>query len=137
MEITESVIMAQPDLAAAKLRQLRDRGIKLSMDDFGTGYSSLSYLHKFPFHVLKIDRSFVSGIGARGENAEIVATIVALAHNLGMDVVAEGVETAEQAAQLRALKCKYGQGFHFARPLNPADVAQLLSRRATVELCDA
>ena len=79
----------------------RSAGIRLSMDDFGTGYSSLSYLHQFPIDILKIDRSFVSRIGPNGENSEIVETIVALAHNLGMEVVAEGVETAEQGEQLR------------------------------------
>ncbi len=86
--------MGNTESAIAKLRQLKERGIGLSMDDFGTGYSSLSYLHKFSFDVLKIDRSFVSRIGPDGENSEIVETIVSLAHNLGMRVVAEGVETA-------------------------------------------
>ena len=133
MEITESVIMAQPELAAAKLRQIRQRGITLSMDDFGTGYSSLSYLHKFPFDVLKIDRSFVSRIGPLGENSEIAATIVALAHNLNMKIVAEGVETAEQAEHLRALNCHYGQGFYFSRPLAAAAAAALLARSSALE----
>jgi diguanylate cyclase (GGDEF)-like protein len=130
MEITESVIMGQPESAAAKLRQIKQRGIRLSMDDFGTGYSSLSYLHKFPFDVLKIDRSFVSRIGPRGEGAEIAATIVALAHSLGMETVAEGVETAAQAAHLRSLRCHYGQGYHFARPLAAAEATALLARSA-------
>ena len=135
LEITESVIMGQPESAAAKLRQIKERGISLSMDDFGTGYSSLSYLHKFPFNILKIDRSFVSRIGPNGENSEIVETIVALAHNLGMKVVAEGVETAEQAAQLRALRCQYGQGYHFARPLTARDATAKLASRPALELC--
>jgi diguanylate cyclase (GGDEF)-like protein len=124
LEITESAIMTQPEAATAKLRQIKERGISLSMDDFGTGYSSLSYLHKFPFNVLKIDRSFVSRIGPQGDDSEIVATIVALAHNLGMKVVAEGVETAEQVDRLRSLNCQYGQGYFFARPL-AADAAAL------------
>ena len=128
MEVTESVIMAQPEIAAAKLRQIRERGITLSMDDFGTGYSSLSYLHQFPFDVLKIDRSFVSRIGPAGENAEIAATIVALAHNLNMKIVAEGVETPEQAEHLRNLHCHYGQGFYFSRPLTAPDAAALLTQ---------
>jgi diguanylate cyclase (GGDEF)-like protein len=137
LEVTESVLMGHPELAAEKLKRFKERGLGLSMDDFGTGYSSLSYLHKFPFNTLKIDRSFVSRIGARGENAEIVATIVALAHNLGMNVVAEGVETAEQEAQLRALRCEYAQGFFYSRPLRANDVEALLARRADESLCAA
>ncbi len=129
LEITESVIMGQPEAAMDKLRQIKQRGLTLSMDDFGTGYSSLSYLHKFPFNVLKIDRSFVSRIGPNGEDSEIVATIVALAHNLGMKVVAEGVETAEQAARLRALRCQYAQGFYFDRPLSAPDAASRLAAK--------
>jgi diguanylate cyclase (GGDEF)-like protein len=128
MEITESVIVTHPEAAAERLRQLRDRGITLSMDDFGTGYSSLSYLHKFPFNVLKIDGSFVSRIGPHGENSEIAAAIVALAHSLGMKIVAEGVETAEQAATLRDMGCEYGQGYFFAKPLTPADATRRLAR---------
>jgi diguanylate cyclase (GGDEF)-like protein len=137
LEVTESVLMSQPETAAAKLRQLKERGMTLCMDDFGTGYSSLSYLHKFPFNVLKIDRSFVSRIGPGGENSEIVATIVALAHNLNMKVVAEGVETDEQVARLRALNCRYGQGYYFARPLAAAAAAALLPRTPTLEACAA
>jgi diguanylate cyclase (GGDEF)-like protein len=137
MEITESVIVAQPEQAAAKLRQIKQRGISLSMDDFGTGYSSLSYLHKFPFDVLKIDRSFVSRIGPNGEDAEIAATIVALAHNLGMQIVAEGVETAAQAAHLRAMRCQYAQGYHFSKPLASGDATALLARAQGHEACAA
>ncbi len=132
LEVTESAIMAQPELATAKLRQIKQRGISLSMDDFGTGYSSLSYLHKFPFNILKIDRSFVSRIGPRGEDSEIVATIIALAHNLGMKVVAEGVETPEQADRLRVLNCQYGQGYYYARPLKPDDAAATLSTQYAI-----
>jgi diguanylate cyclase (GGDEF)-like protein len=135
IEITESAIMSQPELAAAKLRKLKERGIRLSMDDFGTGYSSLSYLHKFPLDVLKIDRSFVGRMGPQGENSEIVATIVALAHNLGMKVVAEGVETAEQAAQLRDIHCESGQGFYYSVPLRADDAAKLVARQSNRELC--
>ena len=138
VEITESVLMGQAETAQAKLRQIKHRGISLSMDDFGTGYSSLAYLHKFPFNVLKVDRSFVSRIGPNGENSEIVATIIALAHHLGMQVVAEGVETAEQAAHLRSLRCQYGQGYYFARPLSPEDTARRLARTTTrSEQCTA
>jgi len=138
MEVTESVLMNQAESAAAKLRLIKERGITLSMDDFGTGYSSLSYLHKFPFNVLKIDRSFVSRIGPNGENAEIVATIISLAHSLGMQVVAEGVETAEQAEHLRSLKCRYGQGYYFAKPLKAEDAVEMLANRtSSLMLCGA
>ena len=135
LEVTESVIMGQPDAAADKLRQIRSRGVGLSMDDFGTGYSSLSYLHKFPFDTLKIDRSFVRRISSRGDNAEIVSTIVALAHNLGMRVVAEGVETPEQAERLRGLKCEFGQGFFYARPLDHEAAEAFLTAQYAPALC--
>ena len=128
LEITESVIMGHPETTAVKLRQIEERGFTLSMDDFGTGYSSLSYLHKFPFNILKIDRSFVSRIGPSGENSEIVSTIIALAHNLGMKVVAEGVETFEQAERLRGLKCHYGQGYFFSQALSVSDAELYMSR---------
>ena len=84
--------------------------MQLSIDDFGTGYSSLGYLHKFPVNTLKIDRSFVGDVGEAAENIEIVRTIISLAENMGMDVVAEGVETLSQLSQLRKLHCQYGQG---------------------------
>ena len=99
----------------------------MGIDDFGTGYSSLSYLHRFPIDTLKIDRSFVSKMQAVGESAEMVQAIVTLAHNLGMDVIAEGVETAEQLAQLTALDCEYGQGYHFSKPLEGRTAEALLS----------
>jgi len=118
LEITESLIMENPEAARALLLQLKALDIQLGIDDFGTGYSSLSYLHRFPIDRLKIDRSFVNRMGLDKENAEIVRTIVTLAHNLGVDVIAEGVETAEQLALLRALKCKYGQGFLFSPPVD-------------------
>jgi diguanylate cyclase (GGDEF)-like protein/PAS domain S-box-containing protein len=128
LEITESVVMEDGEAAAAMLSQLRELGIELCIDDFGTGYSSLSYLHKFPIHTLKIDRSFVSRIGPAGENLEIVRAIVMLARSLGMEVVAEGVETPVQLAQLRDLGCEYGQGYFFSRPLDSEAATALLSR---------
>jgi EAL domain-containing protein (putative c-di-GMP-specific phosphodiesterase class I) len=118
LEITESLIMENPEAARALLLQLKALDIQLGTDDFGTGYSSLSYLHRFPIDRLKIDRSFVNRMGLDKENAEIVRTIVTLAHNLGVDVIAEGVETTDQLALLRALKCKYGQGFLFSPPVD-------------------
>ena len=122
MEITESAIMEQVDSAASALSKLKSLGIKLAMDDFGKGYSSLSYLHKFPFDTLKIDRSFISSIGQAGENTEIVRSIVSLGKGLGLDVVAEGVETKTQLFHLKDLGCHFGQGFTFSRPLS-AEVA--------------
>jgi EAL domain-containing protein (putative c-di-GMP-specific phosphodiesterase class I) len=117
LEITESVVMENAELATNMLRQLSDLNVHLCIDDFGTGYSSLSYLHRFPVDTLKIDRSFVNRIEEKDENVEIVRTIATLARNLGMEVVAEGVESSEQLACLRALNCEYAQGYHFSRPL--------------------
>jgi diguanylate cyclase (GGDEF)-like protein/PAS domain S-box-containing protein len=129
LEITESSVIENTETVTAMLVQLRSLGIRLSMDDFGTGYSSLSYLHRFPIHTLKIDRSFVSGCGA-GEENEIVRTIIMLARNMGMEVVAEGVETPEQLASLRDLNCEYGQGFFFSHPLDAETTTGLLATGA-------
>src|SRR5205085_1541534 len=118
LEITESVVMDNIETATRTLEQLRALGVELSIDDFGTGYSSLSYLQHFPVSSLKIDRSFISRITDSAGSAEIVRTIMTLAQNLGMDVVAEGVETEQQRAQLRMLECEFGQGYYFAKPLD-------------------
>jgi diguanylate cyclase (GGDEF)-like protein/PAS domain S-box-containing protein len=125
LEVTESVIMDKAEDAAEMLLQLKKLGVKLSIDDFGTGYSSLSYLHRFPFDILKIDRSFVGRMGVDHESTGIVETILILAEKLGKKVVAEGVETLEQLAMLTAAGCAYGQGYLFARPLD-ADGAEAL-----------
>lgn len=127
LEITESVVMENAGEATARIRQLRDLGVELYMDDFGTGYSSLSYLHRFPVDTLKIDRSFISWMGARDEDSEIVRTIVELAHNLHMEVIAEGVETEEQVSYLKALQCEYGQGYYFSRPLDAESAERLIT----------
>lgn len=127
LEITESVIIQHGDATEAMLTQLRNLGVQLCIDDFGTGYSSLSYLHRFPVDMLKIDRSFVSRIGTNGENAEIVGAIVALAQTLGMSAVAEGTETEEQLAQLRLLKCDFGQGWWFSRAVDGEAAAALIA----------
>jgi len=118
LEITESVVMENAELATNTLVQLRKLGVHLSIDDFGTGYSSLSYLHRFPVNTLKIDRSFIGRMRKGDEDSEIVRTICTLANNLGMEVVAEGVETYEQLELLQSLKCQYGQGFLFSRPVD-------------------
>lgn len=117
LEITETVVMENAEVARNMLSQLCALGVQLSIDDFGTGYSSLSYLHRFPVKTLKIDRSFIGRMGADGENCEVVKTINTLANNLGMSVVAEGIETETQLSQLKAMGCGYGQGYIFSRPL--------------------
>jgi EAL domain-containing protein (putative c-di-GMP-specific phosphodiesterase class I) len=118
LEITESAVMENVEDATDILTRLRDLGLQISMDDFGTGYSSLSHLRRFPIDTLKIDRSFVTQMAEDEENAEIVRTIIGLAQNLGMDVVAEGVETPEQIETLKSLGCEYGQGYFFSKPLD-------------------
>jgi len=118
LEVTESVVMDNPEAAAITLAKLRALGVRLSIDDFGTGYSSLSYLNRFPLDILKIDRSFISTMNQSDENLQIVKTIVTLAGNLGLEVIAEGVETEEQLKQLRLLKCQYAQGFLFSKPMD-------------------
>ncbi len=128
LEVTESVLIEQPEAVMSLLAELKLRQLQLSLDDFGTGFSSLSYLHRFPMDTLKIDQSFVSRIGEAPKNLEIVQAIIALGHNLGIETIAEGIETAHQLAHLRALGCEYGQGYFFARPL-PAAEAELLLRR--------
>jgi len=127
LEITESVVMENAEAAAQMFKQLRSLGVQLSIDDFGTGYSSLSYLHRFPLNYLKIDRSFVSRLTTDNDNA-IVRTISTLARNLGMEVIAEGIETEEQFQQLKMLGCEYGQGYLFSRPVANEGVEHLLSQ---------
>lgn len=125
LEITESAVMGNAEAAISMLKQLKTLGVQLSIDDFGTGYSSLSYLHRFPIDTLKVDRSFVSTMEDGSENGEIVRTIISLAKVLGMNVIAEGIETVHQLHQLRILNCEYGQGFLFSKPV-PLNEAELL-----------
>lgn len=127
LEITESVLMENAEAATKILLELRNRDIELSIDDFGTGYSSLSYLHKFPVNTLKIDRSFVSRMQPDRDNCEIVRAILTLAHTLGMDAIAEGIETAEQLQQLKLLGCEQGQGYYFSKPLDPEAATNFIS----------
>lgn len=128
LEITESVVMENAESATKMLLQLKALGVQLHIDDFGTGYSSLSYLHRFPIDQLKIDRSFVSRMGADDDSTEIVRAIVTLAQNLGMSVTAEGIETAEQLTQLREMQCEYGQGYFFSKPLTQVAAEALIAR---------
>lgn len=125
LEITENAIVENGDKVTAAILQLQKMGIELSIDDFGTGYSSLGGLYNFPISVLKIDRSFISLMGTNNNNLEIIEIIVTLAHKLGVDVLAEGVETKEQLLLLRKLNCQYGQGHFFSVPLN-SSVAEAL-----------
>ena len=136
LEITESTVMADPSAAIEMLQQIKSLGIRLAIDDFGTGYSSLSYLHRFPLDTLKIDRSFISGMGDDGEGMEIARTILPMANNLRLDVVAEGVETLQQVALLKKLHCKYGQGYYFSKPLSAEGTAALLAGDLTWQACE-
>ncbi len=129
LEVTESVVLHHGEEVMRRLRLLRDFGVQLSIDDFGTGYSSLSYLQRFRYDELKIDRSFVRDIDG-GDSLAIVETILSLASHLGIGVVAEGIETAEQLAHLRNLGCPHGQGFWFAQPLAPEAAEELLASNA-------
>ncbi|QIN79146.1 PAS domain S-box protein [Rubrobacter marinus] len=128
LEITESVVMNDARSTVGTLGELKALGVRLAIDDFGTGYSSLSYLRRFPVDYLKVDRSFVDGIGEDPGDAVLVSGIVDLAHALGLNVVAEGVETQEQLALLRGMGCDLAQGYHFARPLPSEEASTLLAR---------
>jgi diguanylate cyclase (GGDEF)-like protein len=129
LEITESAAMENPDHTIGMLNRLKELGVQLSIDDFGTGYSSLSYLHRLPFDTLKIDRSFVYSVGEKGENSEILQTIISLAKNLSKKVVAEGIETEAQLALLQNLGCDYGQGYLLARPQTRENMEKNLYER--------
>ena len=127
LEVTENVVVDHGDEVMNKLSKLRALGVELSIDDFGTGYSSLSYLQRFQYDTLKIDRSFVSAMGVARDSRNIVKTILNLADDLGIGVVAEGIETEEQAIRLRQMDCPLGQGFWFARPLNHLAATDLIA----------
>ena len=127
LEITESVLIDNLETVTEIIMKLREKQVQFSIDDFGTGYSSLSYLHRFPVNTIKIDRSFVGQMQANGENSAIVKAIVTLAHILKMDVIAEGIETTFQLAQLKLLQCEYGQGFFFSKPLSKVDAEAFIA----------
>ncbi|MCL4394317.1 MAG: EAL domain-containing protein [Chloroflexi bacterium] len=128
LEITESMFVKDAESTHSVLLQLRELGVEVQIDDFGTGYSSLGYLHTFPIDTLKIDRTFIGRIGKNGNGSEIVQSILSLAHDLGMQVVAEGVETLNQLNKLKTLKCEYAQGFLFARPVDSQTATALLAQ---------
>jgi EAL domain-containing protein (putative c-di-GMP-specific phosphodiesterase class I) len=117
LEITESALAEDADAVGVSLRALKQLGVRLSVDDFGTGYSSLLYLRSYPIDALKIDRSFVGGMDDSDADAAIVEGVIRLAHALGLEAVAEGVETPEQRARLHALGCEMGQGYLWAKPM--------------------
>lgn len=126
LEITESLLMIQPENAKRTLEMVQKAGLKVAIDDFGTGYSSLSYLHYFPINTLKIDQCFVRGMMSQTTNLELVKSIIALGKNLGMSIIAEGIEEPEQSDKLLELDCDMAQGFLFARPLPEKDLHELM-----------
>lgn len=126
LEVTESVLVVDAERALVVLQQLRDIGVRLALDDFGTGYSSLKYLMRFRVDTVKIDQAFIAGLGREAASRTIVTAIIQLAHDLGMNVVAEGVETDAQRRQLIELGCDFCQGFYFARPMPAARVSALM-----------
>lgn len=130
LEITETITMDNAERTIRVVKGMKRLGVRVSIDDFGTGYSSLSYLRRFPMDTLKIDRSFVQNLASNPENLEIVRTIIGLARNLGMEVVAEGAETADEIEQLKALECDFGQGYFFSKPVDSEQADNLLRKTA-------
>jgi EAL domain-containing protein (putative c-di-GMP-specific phosphodiesterase class I) len=137
LEITETTVMDNVTPAIAELAALREIGVTFHLDDFGTGYSSLGHLHQMPIEALKIDRSFVSAIGSDSMGTSIVQAIIALAHSLGMQVIAEGVENEIQLNKLKRLGCNFAQGYHFAKPLCPDDLVAFARKQLSVSLAMA
>jgi EAL domain-containing protein (putative c-di-GMP-specific phosphodiesterase class I) len=128
LEVTERLLIGNPTKAIATIAELRQLGVGIHLDDFGTGYSSLQYLHELSFDANKIDRSFIARLRNGGRDAQIVSTIRELARQLGVPVIAEGVETDEHLTLVRALGCEFAQGYLFARPMPPAELAQLIGK---------
>ncbi len=134
LEITESSVMDRSEQSLGVLQQLRSLGVRIVLDDFGTGYSSLAYLRQLPLDTIKVDRSFVTDLDVRDPNVGIIRAVVSLAHGLGITVVAEGIETDEQARRLRELGCDMGQGYAWAHPAEPMRVGQFVNRRVDARL---
>jgi diguanylate cyclase (GGDEF)-like protein len=133
LEITESVILKDTDANLSALQKLKNLGVKLAIDDFGTGFSALNYLKRFPIDTIKIDRSFVNGIGSNPEDTAIVHAIIAFAKALNLGITAEGIETADQLAMLRELNCDRGQGYYFSKPLPSEEIDRLLASSKTID----
>jgi EAL domain-containing protein (putative c-di-GMP-specific phosphodiesterase class I) len=130
LDVTERAIMGESETLGATLQTLKSMGLRLSIDDFGTGYSSLGYLHRYPFDTVKIDRSFIRELGREEGDSGLVWSIAALAHNLGMDVIGEGVETPGQLEELRVLRCEYGQGNLFSSAMDDGAASRFLAQAA-------
>ncbi len=129
IEVTESLAMSNPDIAREILQRFADLGVPLCIDDFGTGYSSLSYLGRFPFSVLKLDKSFITGITSSADQARLVKGVINLSHDLGLEVVAEGIELEDERHLLAAMGCDYGQGYLFAKPLPLSEAVAFIGRQ--------
>ena len=127
LEVTEDVLLAKDEGLLASLLEIKELGVRLAVDDFGTGYSALSHLQRLPMDIIKIDKTFVDGLGESGEQDRLVKGIIELAHGLHLETVAEGIEKPEQAALLRDMRSELGQGFHFAKPLPSRDMDAILS----------
>jgi EAL domain-containing protein (putative c-di-GMP-specific phosphodiesterase class I) len=132
LEITESMVMQDMELAIERLNQLKQLGVLLAIDDFGTGYSSLNYVRRFPVDILKVDKSFIDEVADGGESSALTAAVIELAGILNLKPVAEGIERADQLERLMELKCDMGQGYFFARPLDPRALRTLLEERAAM-----
>ena len=128
LEITETVLMRDPEIVAERLSELKELGVRIAIDDFGTGYSSLAYLQQFPIDELKIDQSFIARITNSAESKVLIRTLVQLGRTLNLNTVAEGIENTAQLARLRHEQCELGQGFLFAQPLDPTAMETLLQR---------
>jgi EAL domain-containing protein (putative c-di-GMP-specific phosphodiesterase class I) len=134
LELTETAFLEHTDAVAERLWQLKGLGVQLAVDDFGTGYSSLQHLRRFPIDVLKIDKSFVDGLGGASDESALARAIIDLGGSFQLRVVAEGIEAADEVERLRELGCDLGQGFHFARPLGPDSLRELLARGPSATL---
>jgi len=129
LEMTETLLVEEPEHAAEALKKIKELGVSIAIDDFGTGYSSLSYLHQFPLDTLKIDRSFVHNMDKSENSRRIVSSIAQLAHALELDIVAEGIEEKTQMDALRKLRCHYGQGYYMAKPATAEKTVELIESR--------
>ena len=129
-EITEDLVLSEVTLVTAVLRRLRGHGIRVAIDDFGSGYSALSYLRDLPIDEVKMDRHFVASVATNARAAAVVRAVIELTHDLGITVVAEGIEDAETADWLRQHGCDIGQGYHFGRPVDPDQIPLLVTGNA-------